>query len=121
MGQRGLGTIPVEDFKTGIRALNSSITSAQGRSAPLSDAQIEVLAQHVDRDGDGQVDYNEFVSAFRRVLCSSALLISARCSNLLSAACVWCSAVAACRCPASHADLIADCALQASRRTFCPA
>jgi len=63
--QKGLGHIPVEDFKTGIRALNSSIKSAQGRAAPLSEEQINVLVQHVDKDGDGQVDYNEFCSAFR--------------------------------------------------------
>jgi len=63
--QKGLGHIPVEDFKAGIRALNSSIQSAQGRTAPLSEEQIEVLVQHVDKDGDGLVDYNEFCSAFR--------------------------------------------------------
>jgi len=62
--RKELGHIPVDDFKAGIRALNASI-KAMGKSGPLTEDQIDVLVKYVDTDGDGKVDYQEFLSAFK--------------------------------------------------------
>jgi len=63
--QRGAGQVSVQDFKAGLRALNASISDGGSSSAPLSEDQLEVLVHFVDRDGDGNVDYEEFLSAFK--------------------------------------------------------
>mmetsp|Transcript_36929 Transcript_36929/g.86929 ORF Transcript_36929/g.86929 Transcript_36929/m.86929 type:complete len:933 (+) Transcript_36929:129-2927(+) len=63
--QRGAGQVSTQDFKAGLRALNASIRDGGGRSGPLSEDQLNVLVQFVDKDGDGNVDYEEFLSAFK--------------------------------------------------------
>jgi len=59
--QKGLGHVSIEDFKAGLRALNAAVTSGP----PLTDEQLDVLVEFVDKDHDGQVDYEEFLEAFK--------------------------------------------------------
>jgi len=58
--QENKGKVKVKDFLSGLRALNASM---QG-NAPLAEEQLEVLVEYVDRDKDGWIDYEEFLSAF---------------------------------------------------------
>mmetsp|Transcript_6032 Transcript_6032/g.14724 ORF Transcript_6032/g.14724 Transcript_6032/m.14724 type:complete len:938 (+) Transcript_6032:50-2863(+) len=59
--QKGVGNVSVDDFKAGLRALNSAVTAGP----PLTDAQLDVLVEFVDQDHDGRVDYEEFLKAFK--------------------------------------------------------
>mmetsp|Transcript_41508 Transcript_41508/g.111180 ORF Transcript_41508/g.111180 Transcript_41508/m.111180 type:complete len:233 (-) Transcript_41508:48-746(-) len=61
---KGKGSVSREDFKTGMRALNASMAGANGTGGPLTDDQLEVFADFVDTDGDGNIDYQEFLNAF---------------------------------------------------------
>mmetsp|Transcript_27872 Transcript_27872/g.43490 ORF Transcript_27872/g.43490 Transcript_27872/m.43490 type:complete len:86 (+) Transcript_27872:80-337(+) len=63
--QQGKGYVTIDEFKAGIRALNASVKEVSGKSAPLTDDQMEVLVGFIDKDGDGNVDYEEFLSAFK--------------------------------------------------------
>ncbi|KAJ1494247.1 Metallo-dependent phosphatase-like protein, partial [Baffinella frigidus] len=43
--QKGVGNVSVDDFKAGLRALNSAVTAGP----PLTDAQLDVLVEFVDQ------------------------------------------------------------------------
>jgi len=61
---KNLGRVSKEDFKVGMRALNASMQGA-GVNGPLTDEQLEVFAEFADSDGDGNIDYQEFLAAFK--------------------------------------------------------
>ena len=50
-----------EEFQAGLRAINALL------DPPLSSEQIEALRQALDRNGDGSVDYKEFLEGFQIV------------------------------------------------------
>eukprot|EP00009_Paramoeba_aestuarina_P014676 CAMPEP_0201542534 /NCGR_PEP_ID=MMETSP0161_2-20130828/72089_1 /ASSEMBLY_ACC=CAM_ASM_000251 /TAXON_ID=180227 /ORGANISM="Neoparamoeba aestuarina, Strain SoJaBio B1-5/56/2" /LENGTH=255 /DNA_ID=CAMNT_0047950195 /DNA_START=486 /DNA_END=1253 /DNA_ORIENTATION=- len=54
------GKIGQEGFKAGLRAINIILDKKA-----LSDKQIESLHEALDRDGDGYIDYEEFLDFFR--------------------------------------------------------
>ena len=60
----GDGVLSPQEFTTAVRALASM--SAEEGDAPaldLSTEQIERLAAALDKDGDGFIDYDEFLEA----------------------------------------------------------
>jgi Ca2+-binding EF-hand superfamily protein len=59
------GKIDVNEFKVGLQALNVLL------ECPLSDLQIQELHRSIDRDGDGMIDYDEFLTSFEVVDISS--------------------------------------------------
>lgn len=74
------GTIDVEEFKIGLRALNQLVSPFpylthyviflyiyRFLEEPLSDIQVEDLHKAIDTNHDGTVSYAEFVSAFKVV------------------------------------------------------
>ena len=57
----GLGLICIADFRTAIHRFVSAAARAGGRRT-TSDAQIEQMIHDADTEGDGQIDYVEFLS-----------------------------------------------------------
>lgn len=55
------GKVTMEDFKAGIKAINDAMTT------PLSDIQIERVYQSIDKDGNGLIQYDEFLRSFEDV------------------------------------------------------
>jgi Ca2+-binding EF-hand superfamily protein/diadenosine tetraphosphatase ApaH/serine/threonine PP2A family protein phosphatase len=57
----GSGKIDVEELRTGLEALNVLLSN------PLTDEQIKILHQHIDKDKDGFISYEEFLDSFKVV------------------------------------------------------
>jgi Ca2+-binding EF-hand superfamily protein/diadenosine tetraphosphatase ApaH/serine/threonine PP2A family protein phosphatase len=57
----GSGKIDVEELRTGLEALNVLLSN------PLTDEQIKTLHQHIDKDKDGFISYDEFLDSFNIV------------------------------------------------------
>ena len=55
----GNGKISKQEFRVGLAAL----TSLSG--TPLTESQADMLLSKLDSNGDGEIDYAEFCSAFR--------------------------------------------------------
>lgn len=54
----GSGMIDIEELRTGLEALNILLAH------PLTDEQIKTLHQHIDKDKDGFISYEEFLDSF---------------------------------------------------------
>lgn len=54
----GSGKIDVEELRTGLEALNVLLSN------PLTDEQLKILHQHIDKDHDGFISYEEFLDSF---------------------------------------------------------
>jgi len=57
---RNTGRVPKAHFKDGFRALNSSLV---GRRV-LTDDQLDVIVEYLDKDKDGTIDYSEWSSCY---------------------------------------------------------
>lgn len=57
----GSGTVSSEEFRLGLRALTGAL------GAPLTDMQAQELLKALDKNGDGQLSYAEFLDGFRIV------------------------------------------------------
>lgn len=54
----GSGKIDVEELRTGLEALNVLLSN------PLTDEQIKILHEYIDKDKDGFISYEEFLDSF---------------------------------------------------------
>ena len=54
----GSGKVNRSEFRAGVAALSQHL------DCKLDVFQIEVLMRHMDRDGDGLLDFNEFLAGF---------------------------------------------------------
>ena len=54
----GSGKIDIEELRTGLEALNILLAH------PLTEDQIKTLHQHIDKDNDGLISYDEFLDSF---------------------------------------------------------
>lgn len=59
------GTIDTLEFKEGLESLNVL------KDYPLSDLQIKQLFKYIDKDGNGKIEYAEFLSSFEVMRLSS--------------------------------------------------
>lgn len=57
----GNGRIDLKEFEIGINALNSTLV------APLTNDQVKIIFDAVDKDHSGEIDYEEFIQAFQVV------------------------------------------------------
>lgn len=53
------GTLSKTEFLVALKAFNSVI------SHPIPEANLETLFNLLDTDGNGEIDYKEFVAAFK--------------------------------------------------------
>ena len=55
------GSVSLDEFRVGLQALTGAVGS------PLTDMQAEELMKALDKDSDGRLSYEEFLSGFRLV------------------------------------------------------
>ena len=55
------GKVTAAEFHNGLKAINALLDS------PISDLQIDELLNALDRNGDGSLDYKEFLEGFQIV------------------------------------------------------
>ena len=55
------GTVSKEEFRLGLQAITGAVGS------PLTDEQADGLLEYLDKNGDGELSYEEFLSGFRLV------------------------------------------------------
>ena len=53
------GKVTAAEFQGGLNAINALLDS------PLSEMQVEQLIKSLDKDGDGELDYKEFLEGFQ--------------------------------------------------------
>jgi Ca2+-binding EF-hand superfamily protein len=58
---KGTGSVNKADFSAGLAAL---VATADVGSSPITRAQMDLFVNYMDTDGDGNIDYKEFLNMF---------------------------------------------------------
>ena len=53
------GKVTTEEFQSGLKAINALLDN------PISEMQVEQLMKSLDKDGNGSLDYKEFLEGFQ--------------------------------------------------------